>query len=115
MIKSYPVDSEFNTHTIRVTFMAGRYAGHIAFNVGGNCRGAALLNTDFLDEDTQEDIDRYVENDCSFQYHDNGGEGYFTAVLADAKENLLIVKRTSEELRDMIVRMEIEAVIPQDL
>lgn len=115
MITSYPVDSEFNAHTIRVTFMAGRYAGHIAFNIGGNCRGAALLNTDFLDEDTQDDIDRYVENDCSFQFHDDGGEGYFTAVLADAKKNLLIVKGTSEELKDMIVRMEIEAVVSQDL
>lgn len=115
MIKSYPVDAEFNAHTIRVTFMAGRYAGHIAFDVGGNCRGAALLNTDFLDEDTQEDIDRYVENDCGFQYHDNGGEGCFTAVLADAKGNILLVEGSSEELKDMIVRMEIEAVTPRDL
>lgn len=115
MIKSYPVDSEFNAHTVRITFMVDEYAGHIAFNIGGNCRGAALLNTDFLDEDTQEDIDRYIENDCDFRFHDDGGDGYFSAVFIDAERHRLSVTGTSEELKDMIVRLEIEAVVPQDL
>ena len=115
MLISYPFDSEFNTHTVRITFMVDEYEGHIAFNIGGNCRGAALLNTDFLDTDTQDDIDRYIENDCSFCCHEDSGDGYFFAVLTDSNGDTRRVEGTGEKMKDMIVRIEIEAVVSQDL
>ena len=63
MLKYY--DPNFRgVHVVRATFMAWDYVGHVAWPIGGNCRGAAMLDTDFLECDTQEDIDRYVENDC---------------------------------------------------
>jgi len=65
MLKYY--DPNFRgVHVVRTTFMAWDYVGHVAWPIGGNCRGAAMLDTDFLECDTQEDIDRYVENDCQF-------------------------------------------------
>ena len=41
-------------------FMVDDYVGHVAFIMGGNCRGSALLKADFLEFDTQEDIDLYM-------------------------------------------------------
>lgn len=67
MLKYY--DPNFRgVHIVRATFMAWDYVGHVAWPIGGNCRGAAMLDTDFLECDTQEDIDRYVENDCQFSF-----------------------------------------------
>ena len=55
-------------HVIRVTFMQWDYIGHVAFEIGGNCKGAELMDFIFLECDNQEDIDRYSENDCQFSY-----------------------------------------------
>lgn len=78
MISSY--DPNFHgVHTIRVTFMQWDYTGHVSFEIGGNCKGAELLDFTFLECDNQEDIDRYSENDCQFSY-DEENEVY-TAVL----------------------------------
>lgn len=78
MISSY--DPNFHgVHTIRVTFMQWDYIGHVSFGIGGNCKGAELLDFTFLECDNQEDIDRYSENDCQFSY-DEENEVY-TAVL----------------------------------
>ena len=43
MISSY--DPNFHgVHTIRVTFMQWDYTGHVSFEIGGNCKGAELLD-----------------------------------------------------------------------
>ena len=48
-LKNYNPVQGRNIHTVRVTFMDGEYTGHIAFEVGGNCRGSDFLNYDFLE------------------------------------------------------------------
>ena len=59
-LKNYNPVQGRNIHTVRVTFMDGEYTGHIAFEVGGNCRGSDFLNDDFLEEDMQEEIEQYT-------------------------------------------------------
>lgn len=111
MINNY--DPNFKgTHTIRVTFMQWDYVGHVAFTVGGNCRGATLLDSSFLDSDSQDDIDRYVENDCCFTLHedDDTEEYYFTAILTNANGDELETDGDTEDFRSMIVRMEFVAL-----
>ena len=103
MIKSYDPNFE-GTHMIRITFMQWDFIGHIAFAIGGNCKGAALLNADFLDYDTNAEIGRYVENDCEFSF-DEDCELY-TAVLKNADGNTLDVDGDSEDFKDMIVCIE---------
>lgn len=50
MISSY--DPNFRgVHTIRVTFMQWDYTGHVSFEIGGNCKGAELLDFTFLECD----------------------------------------------------------------
>lgn len=34
-------------HVIRVTFMQWDYIGHVAFEIGGNCKGAELMDFTF--------------------------------------------------------------------
>lgn len=47
MISSY--DPNFRgVHTIRVTFMQWDYTGHVSFEIGGNCKGAELLDFTFI-------------------------------------------------------------------
>ena len=31
-------------HTIRVTFAYGNYFGHVALEMGGNCKGGSILS-----------------------------------------------------------------------
>lgn len=71
-------------HVIRVTFMQWDYIGHVAFEIGGNCKGAELMDFTFLECDNQEDIDRYSENDCQFSY-DEENEVY-TAIALKLQE-----------------------------
>jgi hypothetical protein len=78
---------ESGTHTVRVTFQSGRYLGHVAFEIGGNCKGLEILNEiNFLECDNQEDINRYVENDCRFTFDEE--TECFTLELNDEDGNM---------------------------
>lgn len=92
-------------HVIRVTFMQWDYIGHVAFEVGGNCKGAELMDFTFLECDNQEDIDRYSENDCQFSY-DEENEVY-TAVLKNADGDTLEVEGDECDFKAMAVAIEI--------
>ena len=52
MISSYDPNF-YGVHTIRVTFMQWDYTGHVSFEIGGNCKGAELLDFTFLECDNQ--------------------------------------------------------------
>lgn len=104
MISSY--DPNFHgVHTIRVTFMQWDYTGHVSFGIGGNYKGAELLDFTFLECDNQEDIDRYSENDCQFSY-DEENEVY-TAVLKNADGDTLEVEGDECDFKGMAVAIEI--------
>lgn len=90
---------------IRVTFMQWDYIGHVAFEIGGNCKGAELMDFTFLECDNQEDIDRYSENDCQFSY-DEENEVY-TAVLKNADGDTLEVEGDECDFKGMAVAIEI--------
>lgn len=96
------------THIVRVTFMQWNYVGHVAFAVGGNCKGAALLDADFLGNHNQDDIARYDENDCRISFDEN--EEIFTAAFRNKDGDILEVEGDAEEFRDMIVSVEIAAL-----
>lgn len=70
-MKNYDPNICEGIHTIRVTFQQWEYTGHIAFTCGENCHGAIMLDANFLDYDSQDDIDRYAENDCDLKYDED--------------------------------------------
>lgn len=110
MLKQYN-PSDKNVHTIRVTFMEQGYTGHIAFEVAGNCCGADLLNADFIESDTQEDIERYTENDCAFHFDEESE--WFSATLKDESRRTLDIEGDEETIRSMIISIEIADVRPE--
>lgn len=110
MIQSY--DPNFRgIHVIRVTFMMWKYVGHIAYKIDVNCMGGILLESNFLECETQDDIKRYVENDCNFRFDED--EWTFHATLKDEDGNELNVEGNEIEFRDMIVGIEIADTIPE--
>ena len=102
-------------HTIRVTFMYKDYIGHIAFRVGGNCKGAMLLDSSFLEVHDQTDINQYVENDCSFSFcGDNDEDECFTAILKNVAGDELTVIEDAIDFANMIIGIEIAEYEPKD-
>lgn len=98
------------THIIRVTFMQRNYVGHISYKMGGNCRGAALLNPEFLESDNQSDIDLYVENDCSLKWDEETET--FSVTLKNPEGDELYIEDESDEISDMIVGIEFTDYTP---
>lgn len=104
MIANY--DPNFiGVHVVRATFQVWDYVGHVAFSVGGNCRGAAHLDTTFLETHTQEDIDLYDENDCAFSFDEDSEE--YHALLHRADGDTLEWSGDEEEFKDILIALEI--------
>lgn len=99
----YDPNVDYGVHTIRVTFMQLDYIGHIAFEIDGDCKGAALLNSDFLIDLDEENIERFVENDCDFAIDDQ----IFSVNLKNGNGDILAIKDCEEEIDSMIVGLEI--------
>lgn len=99
------------THIIRVTMQQWGYKGHVAFPVGGNCKGTGVLQSgfDFPEYDVQEDIDRYTENDCKFAYHDDeDGDGWYSCRMKnDAGDEMDCDDLDENDVKRMIVAVEI--------
>lgn len=106
-MKNYDNSDNFRekVHTVRVTFQSGKYKGHIAFKMGGNCRGKDLLDWD-ADYEEQENVEKYVENDCQFRIDDEGN--IYCMVLKDDEGNELEIEcYDSREVDENIVAIEI--------
>ena len=104
--KNLDYHDEDVVHTIRITLMRYDYTGHIAYNIGGNCKGASLLETSTLFECwSQDELERFTENDCELRYD----EYYeiFTAVLLNDEGQTLGIEADESEIQDMVVCIEI--------
>lgn len=99
-MKNYDPNIIRGTHTVEITIQQWGYIGHLIFKNGGNCRGK-----DVLDFDLECLILEKTENDCNFQYHEEGD--YFSAILKDGNGNTLEVEGEAEEFNQMIVKVEI--------
>ena len=105
-IESYDPDAENVVHTIRITLMQYDYTGHIAYNIGGNCKGASLLEPQtFFECWTQDEINKFAENDCELRYDED--YEMFTAVLLNDEGQTLGIEADESEIQDMVVCIEI--------
>lgn len=104
-MKYYNINIWKGIHTIRVTFMYKDYVGHISYEIGGNGKGIRVLDFDFLENDTQEDIDLYVENDCCFEYDED--EDTFRCELHNSNGDVLEYEDSPNSFADIIVGIEI--------
>lgn len=111
------------THIVRLTFNNDGYIGHIAFSIGGNCKGAEILEcgVDYLDTCDFEDIQNLVENDCKLKLHtddDEDWEPWFSIELSNPKyawgEDVMQYDDIDvEDLKNLLVGVEITAYEPE--
>ena len=106
MIENYDPNMRNIIHTVRITLMRWDYVGHIAYRVGGNCKGASLLDAESCFEcDTLDDINNYVENDCKLAWDED--YEIYTAVFTNANGDKLEIEADPEEIKDMVVAIEL--------
>lgn len=108
MIKYYDPNMCNAIHTVRITLMQGDYVGHISRNIKGDCKGADLLEADCFEYDDQDDIDRYVENDCKLSYDKD--YCIYTAVLTNSDGDQLEVEGDTYEMKNMVISIEFAEV-----
>lgn len=111
MIDNYNLNINSAVHTIRVTFMVDNFVGHVAYKLRGNCKGLDVLEPMF-DSHEQSDIDNYVENDCEFTYCEYAY--CYTLVLTNGEGERCLIEADDDELRNMIVALEIVNVERDD-
>ena len=98
-----------NVHTVRLTFNDNGYEGHIAFKLGGNCKGARILSTglEFLEDCSEDDIKNLVENDCNLWMHEDDRSVWFTLNLTNTEGEVLQEECDEDELEDLILSVDI--------
>lgn len=107
-----------NTHTIRITLNSNGYIGHIATKVGGNTKGADVLEyaLNFIEDCDDNDIENLVENDCNFELcsDEDEEEFWFSMTLINSDGDKLIFSDAEErDVKDIIVSVEIIDCIPE--
>lgn len=122
MIDKYTPESTENTHTVRITFNNDGFIGHIAFTMGGNCKGADILEcgVDYFDTCDADDIARLTENDCKLKLHadDEDWEPWFSLELSNPKyawgeDTLQYDEIEVNDLKNLIVGVEIIDCVPE--
>ena len=117
MIEKYDPYSFFNVHTLRITFNHEGYVGHIAYELGGNCKGLDIIcrAADFFEECDKDDIKKLVENDCELSFDfDYEDEAAFCLTLTKGSDKLMFNDITEDEVKEMVVSVEIVACEKED-
>lgn len=104
MIDFYDPNIWIGTHTVRITLMEWDYVGHIAYKIGGNTRGAGLLDADFFDYADGDDIANLVENDCELEWLEDSAT--YQLVLTNPAGEQIQEEWEADELKKMVVSIE---------
>ena len=106
-----------NTHTVQITLNDNGYLGHIRIKIGGNTKGADILSTaiDWFDDCGIDEVDA-VDNDCNLEldYDEDEDVANWSGTLTNANNDKLIFDATDDEIKDMVVSVEIIDYIPED-
>lgn len=105
-MNSYNVaPGSYVTHTARITLMEDCYKGYVSIEIGGNCRGASILESaiDFFDDPSS------FTSNCNFVcIFDDDDKPWFSFVLSDGNGNeAAYVDVELRELMNMMVAVEI--------
>lgn len=110
MIEKYSPSTR-NIHIVRITFNKDGYTGHVSYMIGGNSKGAAILETasDFFTNCDIDDVNRLNENDCQLKLDfDDEGKPIFSLILKNQTgETLVIDDFSDDDLNDIMSATEI--------
>lgn len=106
--------AERNEHIVRVTFDNEGYTGHIAFKLGGNCKGLdVLMNVEnFIETCDEDDIKNLVENDCEFRLNEDIET--FNISLNGKRGRTILLNAEEETIKGFIVSVEIVGFTPEE-
>lgn len=109
-MKTYNPDEYEGIHTIKYTIQRGEYKGYFTTEMGGNCKGASLMNTS-ISEDVDPETD-IIECDCELKY--DYYDDCFDCVLHNESGDKVYLQGLDEqELSDMLVAIEIVDYKPE--
>lgn len=103
-MKNYDPNIRMGVHTIRTTIMCFDYVGHIEKEVGGNCRGRAMIESGLDIFEEFEGETKYMRSDCELTALPNE---MLRAVLTREDGEQLIVEEHYSEFEAMITGVEI--------
>lgn len=98
------------THYVKYTLQYKDYTGSFVRAVGGNCRGAAVMDTNIFEYLNQHDIDQLYSNDCQLTYNDDVETYGF--VLKNKDNEIYENEEYEDEIGNYIVAIEIINFIP---
>lgn len=104
MIDYYNPNIYSGVHTVRITLMEWDYVGHIAYKIGGNTRGASLLDADFFDYADEDDLENLTENDCGLEWLEDSAT--YQLVLTNPAGEQIQEEWEADELKNMVVSIE---------
>lgn len=98
-----------NTHEIRITLMIDSKIAHISYLIGGNCRGADLIDPNIFED---LNLNALTENDCNLTYNDVYNEYVieFHDPITQEREGYYM---DVNDLRKHIVKIEIVNCYPE--
>lgn len=107
MLKNYDPNFRYGVHTIEVTLQQWDYKGTVRVKIAGNCKGLSLMGD--IDESIFDSFPD-IESDCNFEII---ADEWFVAQLKNASGDILEVEDDLDELRKMIVKVEIIEFVPE--
>ena len=91
------------THTIRYTLQKEEYKGTFCIEMGGNCKGGSLLDSNVFDT---LDNDLITQSDCNLKY-DEFYDCYECVLHNENGDEMLIEDFTDYDMQNLIVSIEI--------
>ena len=101
-MENYDVNIDWGRATIEVTLQSWEYKGRYRLETVGNVKGVDLLERVF-DTDWLENKD-VIWNDCKLNIDE---DNYYTCELENSKGDILIMDGETQELAELIVKVEI--------
>lgn len=95
----------YGVHTIKVSLQDGEFKGSFTHTIGGNCKGAGLLDFDISVVDQESLKKHYKFIDCKVERPDD--DNYLLVTLTDSSGETCQSEVEDDEFQNMIVGVEI--------
>lgn len=107
-MENYDLNDRWGKHTVKVTFQASEYKGYVTYQIGGNTKGFAVLNSD--PEDLCEHV--FKENPVNLKPLD---DDWYSMTLTNKNGDILLLEDEWESIGNHIIGVEIIDFEKEDL
>lgn len=104
-------NSYLGTHYVKYTLQYKDYTGSFVRAVGGNCRGADVMDADIFDSLNQNDINLLYSNDCHLTYDEEFRT--YSFILKNQNGESCEFEEYEDEMSKYLVAVEIIGFTPE--